>query len=342
MLVTWKNIICLFVLLGCGPNASFEQTKSNKNSTSKQNENASPENTDTEQEPTHEDADQLAAPPQVITGAYLTEIDCGASDLPDSEKSKTIGCRAQNFDLAQVELIVKIKTPENNDILLQKMSDDNIGVIWQVYFKIPNNISGDSKFVIQSNEEEIDSFEIPIQDIFSRNNEMISSEIEGKKTGALLTNAYRIPQNTTVVPKNIDQLPLIGTYYLSYIELSSQPVEKGFLGNKELKEWFALDIHSNILLTKECLCEFELNSDDGSQLLIDGKMIIDNNGIHPPIKATGAIKLNKGLHKFQLKYFQGPKETMALELRWRFDSTSDFHIVPPGAFTQKKASHRRK
>ncbi len=42
---------------------------------------------------------------------------------------------------------------------------------------------------------------------------------------------------------------------------------------------------------------FHLTSDDGSKLFIDRRLVIDNDGIHPPNTTSGSVKLPRGMHK---------------------------------------------
>jgi cytochrome c553 len=48
---------------------------------------------------------------------------------------------------------------------------------------------------------------------------------------------------------------------------------------------------------------FNVNSDDGSKLWIDGKVVVNNDGIHPPQTKSGKAKLGKGYHKLTLAVF---------------------------------------
>jgi mono/diheme cytochrome c family protein len=48
---------------------------------------------------------------------------------------------------------------------------------------------------------------------------------------------------------------------------------------------------------------FTTNSDDGSKLWIDGKLVVNNDGIHPPQVKSGKIKLTKGMHKLTVAVF---------------------------------------
>jgi len=61
---------------------------------------------------------------------------------------------------------------------------------------------------------------------------------------------------------------------------------------------------------------FVLTSDDGSELLINGKQVINNDGAHGPIDVRGAVALYPGFHKFEVNFFQiGGGAT--LNLKWK-------------------------
>lgn len=52
-------------------------------------------------------------------------------------------------------------------------------------------------------------------------------------------------------------------------------------------------------------CKFSLHSDDGSLLWVDGKQVVNNDGIHPPQTSNGSVKLTKGVHKVTVGFIQG-------------------------------------
>ena len=56
-------------------------------------------------------------------------------------------------------------------------------------------------------------------------------------------------------------------------------------------------------------------SDDGSKVFINDKLLINNDGIHGPRK-IGQLSLDKGFHRLNVQYFQGPRFAIALELFW--------------------------
>lgn len=49
---------------------------------------------------------------------------------------------------------------------------------------------------------------------------------------------------------------------------------------------------------------FALTSDDGAALFIDHRRVVDNDGLHGPATVHGQVALARGLHRFELRYFQ--------------------------------------
>jgi len=48
---------------------------------------------------------------------------------------------------------------------------------------------------------------------------------------------------------------------------------------------------------------FSTESDDGSVLLIDDQPVVDNDGKHGTFEQGGSVPLQKGYHRFTLKYY---------------------------------------
>jgi mono/diheme cytochrome c family protein len=60
---------------------------------------------------------------------------------------------------------------------------------------------------------------------------------------------------------------------------------------------------------------FHLGSDDGSRLFIDGKRIIDNDGLQAHTVRSGSAKLQAGMHPLRVDYFQADGD-MSLDLEY--------------------------
>ncbi len=51
--------------------------------------------------------------------------------------------------------------------------------------------------------------------------------------------------------------------------------------------------------------KFFLESDDGSRMYLDGKLVVNSPGTHAMDKKEGAVELVAGLHEIKIEYFQG-------------------------------------
>jgi len=124
---------------------------------------------------------------------------------------------------------------------------------------------------------------------------------------------YFLPEGTSRLP-DFARIRPVGKIYSAVLNVSPQNFLQGFPGVTDRFEWFAIDYKGKIYVRKPGIYTFSLLSDDGSKLLIDGKTVIDNDGIHPPKEKTGSTYLGKGLHNIEVEYFQGPRQEVALVL----------------------------
>lgn len=91
-----------------------------------------------------------------------------------------------------------------------------------------------------------------------------------------------------------------------------KPKQKGITYEMNLNDdiktpdhFFALRFESKIKIDKPGMYKFYTSSNDGSKLYINGKLIVDNDGLHGPVQKSGDIQLTKGMHDIQVEYFQG-------------------------------------
>ena len=66
---------------------------------------------------------------------------------------------------------------------------------------------------------------------------------------------------------------------------------------------FGVIYNGFIRIDADGLYQFSTRSDDGSVLVIDDQPIVNNDGKHPVAEQGGTVALQKGYHKFTLKYF---------------------------------------
>ncbi len=94
-------------------------------------------------------------------------------------------------------------------------------------------------------------------------------------------------------------------------------------------ENFAIRFRAELKIDTPGMYTFTLNSDDGSQLYINGKLVIDNDGIHATVSKQGSIKLDIGIHPIEIHYFQGPRYRIALQWFYQPPNSAKKIIVPP-------------
>ncbi|NOR33979.1 MAG: family 78 glycoside hydrolase catalytic domain, partial [Bacteroidales bacterium] len=131
------------------------------------------------------------------------------------------------------------------------------------------------------------------------------------KTG-YTSGSFRSSSLTFVDPEGNG---LIDRYYEGAWEkipdfTSLEPVRTGILYKIGLdqipfkQDKFGLIIEGTIEIPATALYTFSLNSNDGSKLFIDGKLVIDNGGLHGALEKEGKIKLSEGRHTLKISYFQ--------------------------------------
>jgi alpha-L-arabinofuranosidase len=67
---------------------------------------------------------------------------------------------------------------------------------------------------------------------------------------------------------------------------------------------FGLQYTGYIKIPTDGMYTFYSNSDDGSCVYIDNKLIIENDGDHPPIERSGMVLLKEGYHEIKVTFYQ--------------------------------------
>jgi hexosaminidase len=96
----------------------------------------------------------------------------------------------------------------------------------------------------------------------------------------------------------------------------------------ERAERYGIRFSGFIRVPEDAVYEFSVISDDGSNLSVAGKLVVDNDGYHGAEEKTGMIALARGLHPFTLRYAQATGGA-ALSVRVRRDGQA-WQPVPPG------------
>jgi hypothetical protein len=150
------------------------------------------------------------------------------------------------------------------------------------------------------------------------------------KSSGFRGEIYLLRPETDKLP-NFRKLRPEGTIYTTRLDVPPMAFSAGFPGVTGRFEWFAIDYTAQFWIEHPGLYRFALLSDDGSKLYIDDRVIIKNDGIHPPEKKSGEAVLLNGLHRIRVSYFQGPRFQVALVLSVAGPG-EQFHVFDADAF----------
>ena len=79
---------------------------------------------------------------------------------------------------------------------------------------------------------------------------------------------------------------------------------------------------------------FFTESDDGSRLWIDGKVVVDNGGLHAMEEKSGEVDLKAGEHDLKVELFENDGD-VGCKLSWEAPNAAK-EILPEGALIHKK------
>lgn len=160
----------------------------------------------------------------------------------------------------------------------------------------------------------------------------------GEVPFALQGRVYFIPEESERLP-DFSRLRPQGTISTKVLNIPPQSFTVGFPGVTNRFEWFAIDYHGRIMLPQAGTYRFRLTSDDGSRLHIDGRQVIDNDGIHGVQAEEAEVTLAAGIHDVRVQYFQGPREDVALILEWGTGPDDmrplDFDALAPATYRRE-------
>ncbi|UQU62349.1 DUF1080 domain-containing protein [Couchioplanes caeruleus] len=99
-----------------------------------------------------------------------------------------------------------------------------------------------------------------------------------------------------------------------------------------LQDNFVAHVIGNLTVPAGGTYAFRLASDDGSRLAIDGKPVVDNDGLHGVESKDGSVELGAGPHALFVEFFEAGGGQQ-LTLSWRPPGADDFSVVPTSALS---------
>ena len=114
-----------------------------------------------------------------------------------------------------------------------------------------------------------------------------------------------------------EKYPIISTFEWDEINIPETD-DVNLFPDVNKRYGFALIITSTLQITSEAWYKFSLNSDDGSLLWIDKKLVVKNDGTHQMQFQEDSIALAPGNYPIKIWYFQGFPDRYGFELKSSF------------------------
>lgn len=137
--------------------------------------------------------------------------------------------------------------------------------------------------------------------------------IDGERTSELLQVNF---QEATLLPAIPVENPTPGLQFAWYTgrwenmpdfsaltPLKTGTVENFNFNMIEQEDYFGIVFHGYIRVPQDDVYTFSAASDDGSFVTIDGKKIVENDGVHGVVRKSGQIGLEAGYHRIEVQFF---------------------------------------
>ena len=123
-----------------------------------------------------------------------------------------------------------------------------------------------------------------------------------------------------------------GTMFKTNMIRKGTLVEKGTMpeptiANARLTDHYGYVFEGYVNVPEDGIWEFMTKTDDGSVMYVDGLLVVDNDGGHAEVLASGRIALAKGFHKYLILYFED-YEGEAFSWGWKAPGQTEFTSVP--------------
>ena len=150
-------------------------------------------------------------------------------------------------------------------------------------------------------------------------------------TGHGLIGEVYVPGGQIHRMPDFNLLTPIYTFVTANLDISKRDYTEGFPTPEmqHVVEDFAIRFRGELAIDAPGVYHFGLYSDDGSKLYIDGRLVVDNDGVHAGTGKRGSITLETGMYPVEIQYFQGPRHSIALQ--W-------YYQPPKGSYLETRRS----
>lgn len=150
------------------------------------------------------------------------------------------------------------------------------------------------------------------------------------KPGHGLIGKVYIPGGTFRFMPNFKRMTPLYTFAATNLDVAPRHYTEGFPTpqKQNVLEYFVIHFRGKLAVDTPGTYMFELSSDDGSKLFINGNLVVDNDGLHPTRSSRAHLRLQAGFHPVEIHYFQGPGHSLSLQ--WYYKPPNHpKQIVPP-------------
>jgi hypothetical protein len=150
---------------------------------------------------------------------------------------------------------------------------------------------------------------------------------EEKGPNGLVATAFSLASDS--LPEDFALLGApLETFEVPNLDFDEIDFTNGFPGSAALKENYALQFSGSINVVEEAEYELCLHSDDGWQLMLEGMLVVDNNGVHEAaVEACELVYLAPGEYMLEVRYFQASGPLLTLHMAWAING-GEKTIVP--------------
>lgn len=167
----------------------------------------------------------------------------------------------------------------------------------------------------------------------SIDNTGIFKNCESSPSSKFVADLYSMADQSGSLP-DFSAMTSLKRICLNQLDITSRDFQEGFPGVDNLIEWFALNINFKLNVETAGDHTFALTSDDGSILNIDGVDVVLNDGQHGAIRKEATVNLSAGSHAVNIRYFQGPRFSIALELKMKAPGQTEESYIPLDAISR--------
>ena len=116
--------------------------------------------------------------------------------------------------------------------------------------------------------------------------------------------------------------PPVGEFIMDDVSVGNTQAINGFPGmpasiqSQVGTDGYALDCYGYLATPTSGDYDFDLLSDDGVFMAVDGQTVISDPSLHAPSTDSNSARLLKGMNRINIMYYQGPHSQIALRLKW--------------------------